>query len=59
MYSVLRPQHKKDANNFKRVQERATKMVRGMEHVLYEDRLREVGLPTLEKWKFWGALTVA
>lgn len=34
-------------------------MVRGMEHVLYEDRLREVGLPTLEKWKFWGDLTVA
>jgi len=34
------PQHKKDMELLDRVQRRATKMIRGLEHLSYEDRLR-------------------
>jgi len=53
------PQHRKNMDLLEWVQRRPIKMIRGMEHLSYEDRLRELGLFSLEKRGLWGDIIAA
>jgi len=52
-------QHKKDMDLLEQVQRGTMRMIRGLEHLSCEDKLRELVLFSLEKRRLWGELTAA
>ena len=53
------PQHREDMELLELVQRRSMKIIKGLEHFSYEERLRGMGLFSLEKRRFWGDLIIA
>jgi len=53
------PQYSRDVDLLERVQGRATKIIQGIEHVPYVDRLWAMGLFSLEKGMLQGDLRAA
>ena len=56
---ICGPHTKKDMELLERVQRRTTRMIRGLEHLSYEESLREMVLFSLEKAKLERDLIAA
>ena len=56
---VWSPQHKKDTDLLERIQRRALRMIKELEHLDCKDRLRELGMLSLEKRRLRGDLLAA
>ena len=52
-------QYRRDTNLLEHIQRRAIGMNQRMEHLPYRNRLRELGLFSLEKRRLWGDLRAA
>jgi len=55
----LCPQHKKEGELLEQVQRRPTKMLRGLEHLSYEEGFKKLGLFSPEKRSLLGDVIMA
>ena len=53
------PQYRRAIDLLERIQRRATNVIQEMKHLFYKDRLRELGLFSLEKGNLQGDLIAA
>jgi len=52
------PQYKTEVGISESIQQQAVTMMKGLEHLSYEERLRELGLFSLEKRRLGDLITV-